>query len=281
MPGTLFVVATPFGNLEDITLRAVRVLRDASLVAAEDTRHTGNLLRHLGIATPLISLHEHNEQARIEGLLRRLAAGEDVALVSDAGTPGVSDPGTRLISAAVQAGMTVTPVPGPSAVLAALTGSGLPWQTFRFVGFPPIKSKDRKMWLEALSESEETSVAFEAPHRIRKTLAELALVLGERQISVARELTKIHEEFIRGTSEAILEQVVDPKGEFTIVVGPPLKTEGAQDTPDDETIAHVFGETTKNKTVSRREGIRRTAEALGLSVKDVYRAVERHKGGQP
>lgn len=281
MPGTLFVVATPIGNLEDITLRAVRVLREASLVAAEDTRHTGNLLRHLAIRTPLLSLHEHNEQARIEDLLGRLRAGEDVALVCDAGTPGVSDPGARLIGAAVAAGVKVTPVPGPSAVLAALTGSGIPWSTFRFVGFPPIKSKDRKKWLASVAASDDTCVAFEAPHRIRRTIGELVEFLGERPIAIGRELTKFHEEFLRGTCQEVLEQVGHPKGEFTLVISPRQEADAAHDLPGDGEIARVFGETTKNIPINRRDAIRSTAEKLGLSVKDVYQAIERHKGGQP
>lgn len=278
MPGTLFVVATPIGNLEDITLRAVRVLREVAVVAAEDTRRTGNLLRHLGIDTRLLSLHEHNEHERIPPLLARLAAGESVAVVSDAGTPGVSDPGMRLAEAAVGAGIRVEPVPGASAVLAALAGSGVQWNSFAFLGFPPIKSKDRKHWLSGLVASEQTSVFFEAPHRVRRTLGELHEILGERQIIAARELTKIHEEFIRGTASEVLSRLESPKGEFTLVVPPARAGEVAQRPPlSDEDIAALFGQTTEHGSVSRKAALRIVAEATGKSVNEVYDTIERHK----
>lgn len=278
MPGTLFVVATPIGNLEDITLRAVRVLREVAVVAAEDTRRTGNLLRHLGIDTRLLSLHEHNEHARIPPLLARLAAGESVAIVSDAGTPGVSDPGMRLAEAAVSAGIRVEPVPGASAVLAALTGSGVPLSSFAFLGFPPIKSKDRKQWLSDLVTSRHTVVFFEAPHRVRRTLGELAELLGERQIVAARELTKIHEEFIRGTAHQLLTRLEAPKGEFTLVVPPASSAEVApSEAVSDEEIAVLFVHTTENMSASRKGALRIVAEKTGRSVNEVYDAIERHK----
>ncbi|MDP1571713.1 MAG: 16S rRNA (cytidine(1402)-2'-O)-methyltransferase [Vicinamibacterales bacterium] len=278
MPGTLFVVATPIGNLEDITLRAVRVLREVAVVAAEDTRRTGNLLRHLGIDTRLLSLHEHNEHERIPPLLARLAAGESVAVVSDAGTPGVSDPGMRLAEAAVAAGIRVEPVPGASAVLAALAGSGVAWNSFAFLGFPPLKAKDRKTWVSGLAASLQTSVFFEAPHRVRRTLGELAAILGERQIVVARELTKVHEEFIRGTASEILARLESPKGEFTVVVPPASGAEEVQRSPlSDEDITVLFGQMTENGAVSRKAALREVAEATGRPVNEVYDAIERHK----
>src|SRR5262245_60986951 len=207
MRGTLFVVATPIGNLEDITVRALRVLRSASIIAAEDTRRTAQLLARHGIPTPTTSLHEHNEVARSASLLARLERGEHVALVSDAGTPAVSDPGERLIRAAIDAGIRVEPIPGPSAVLAALAGSGLPSGSFTFLGFPPTKAKDRKVWFERLRAAAGTVVFFEAPHRIAETLRKLYQVAGDCQIAVGRELTKTHEEFIRGALSEVAQRL--------------------------------------------------------------------------
>jgi 16S rRNA (cytidine1402-2'-O)-methyltransferase len=278
MPGTLFVVATPIGNLEDITMRALRVLGEVAVVAAEDTRRTGNLLRHFGIETRLLSLHEHNEHERAAPLVARLLAGESIAVVSDAGTPGVSDPGLLLVKAAIAAGVRVEPVPGPSAVLAALSGSGFDWRAFQFLAFPPVKSKDRKEWLLRLGEAKNVSVFFEAPHRIRRTLEEIAAFLGERQITVGRELTKVHEEFLRGTASEVLARLEDPKGEFTVVVeAPPADSGTTRPEMTDLQIAIMFGETTKNSALPRKEAIRRVAEVAGLSSNAVYEAVERHK----
>jgi len=197
--GTLFLVATPIGNMEDLTFRALRVLREADLIAAEDTRHTSKLLNHYDVRTPTTSLHDHNESARIPGLLARLAAGERVALVSDAGTPSVSDPGFRLVRAAIDAGIRVEAVPGPSAVLAALACSGLPTDAFVFVGFPPPKARAREAWYEALREESRTIVFFEAPHRLADMLAALTEAMGpHRRAAVCRELTKTYEEVRRG-----------------------------------------------------------------------------------
>ncbi len=278
MPGTLFVVATPIGNLEDITVRALRVLREAAVVAAEDTRRTGNLLRHFGIDTRLLSLHEHNEHARIGPLVARLQAGESVALASDAGTPGVSDPGMRLVRAAVAAGVRVEPVPGPSAVLTALVGSGLEWSSFRFVGFAPIRSKERKSWLAQLSRGSDVSVFFEAPHRIRRTLTEMAEVLVKRQIVVAREMTKLHEQFLRGTPLEVLEGLGEPRGEFTVVVsGEPVAGDPDSQDLTDLQVAVLFGEITENGATSRKDAIRKVAATTGMSANAVYDAVERHR----
>ena len=197
--GTLFVVATPIGNLEDITLRALRVLREPDVVAAEDTRRSGNLLRHYEISTPLLSLHEHNERERIPQILDRLGAGESVALVSDAGTPGISDPGAEVVRAARAAGFGVIPVPGPSAVAAIMSVAGTLASPVTFLGFVPFKSKARTRWVEAVAElPSHAVVCFESPHRLRQTLAELGLILGNRPILVGRELTKIHEEWRQG-----------------------------------------------------------------------------------
>ena len=217
--GTLYLVATPIGNLDDITLRAVHVLESAPLIAAEDTRHTLKLLSHFGLRRPLISLHAHNEARQLETILNRLEQ-HDVALVSDAGTPALSDPGVRLVSAAVAAGYPVVPVPGPSAVLAALVSSGLPTNQFTFLGFLPRKRGELERVIKDAGEAKRTFVFFESPHRVQKTLAIMASALGPRSLVVAREITKVHEEFLRGTPATLLEHFAKspPRGELTVVV---------------------------------------------------------------
>src|SRR6185369_7276999 len=196
-PGTLYLVATPIGNLEDITLRALRTLKECDLVAAEDTRRTGQLLKHFGISRPLVSYFQFNEAKRSEEIIERLKRGEKVALVTDAGSPGVSDPGERVVRAAIATGLRVEPVPGPSALVAALTASGLPTEEFHFIGFLPHKSGQRRNRLEALKNVAGTLVLYESPYRIEKLLNELKAVLPERQVVLARELTKKFEEFLR------------------------------------------------------------------------------------
>jgi 16S rRNA (cytidine1402-2'-O)-methyltransferase len=217
----LFLVATPIGNLEDITQRALRVLGEVQVVAAEDTRRTRRLLEHFGLGTPVVSLFEHNERARIPGLLRRLEGGESVAVVTDAGSPGVSDPGYPLVRAAVEAGFGVESVPGPSAVIAALQVSGLPTDAFLFVGFLPPKGAARRRRLEELHERRETIVAFESPHRIDSCLADLETVWDERPMALARELTKIHEQVLRGTPREVRAALSaeQRRGEIVLVLG--------------------------------------------------------------
>lgn len=280
--GTLFVVATPIGNLEDITLRALRVLREVALIAAEDTRRTGNLLRHYGIDTPLISLHEHNEHQRRAQLVARLAAGESVALVSDAGTPGISDPGALFVSAAREAGIRVDPVPGPSAATAALSASGLNFERFAFGGFPPIKSNDRNKWLDWVKSHKTIPVVcFEAPHRLAATLDSLRQYLGDRPIIVARELTKLHESWTflspHAPDTADLSENPLPKGEIVIIIAPEREAVRQPEVPSDDEIGLEFGRTTEISVSSRREQVRRTAETLGIRVKTVYEALERLK----
>ncbi|MCC6905948.1 MAG: 16S rRNA (cytidine(1402)-2'-O)-methyltransferase [Anaerolineae bacterium] len=218
--GTLYVVPTPIGNLEDVTLRALRLLREASLIAAEDTRTTRHLLTHYAISTPLISYHEHNKLSRLDAILAALATG-DVALVSDAGTPGLSDPGYELIRAALEAGFTVCPLPGPSALLPALVASGLPTDGFLYLGFLPRRSTERRAALEAIQALPFTLVFYEAPHRLLETLDDLYAVLGDRQVVAAREITKLYEEFVRGSArELILHFNLNaPRGEFVLLVG--------------------------------------------------------------
>jgi 16S rRNA (cytidine1402-2'-O)-methyltransferase len=286
MPGTLFVVATPIGNLEDITLRALRVLREVAVVAAEDTRRSGNLLRHYQINTPLISVHEHNEHQRSKGLVERLLLGDSVALVTDAGTPGISDPGALVVRAARDAGIRVEPVPGPSAVTAVLSASGLSFERFAFAGFPPVKAKDRKVWFSWVQRLPDAPVVcYEAPHRIERTLRDIRTLLADRPIIIAREVTKAHEEWLEGQQDPVA------RGEFVIVIGQsPDKMSthavcysGADavaevSAPSDEAIASMFGELTKSNVLeSRKAGIRAVADRLGLSTKAVYAALERAK----
>ncbi len=226
-PGTLYVVSTPIGNLEDITLRAVRVLKEVAIIAAEDTRHTKQLCAHFGITTPLTSYHDFNKEDKTAVLLERLRGGASIALVSDAGTPVISDPGYFLITRSIEAGIRVVPIPGPSAVLAALAASGLPTDAFRFEGFLPRKDGPRSKRIERLREDSASLILFESPHRIGKLLTSLHAILGNRRAVLGRELTKRFEEFRRGTLGELLEQVHThpPKGEITLVVeGAPKRT---------------------------------------------------------
>ncbi len=279
MKGTLYVVATPIGHLEDITLRALRILKTVQLVAAEDTRRTGNLLRHYDIHTPILSVHEHNEGGRVARLLGRLAVGDSIALVTDAGTPGVSDPGATLVAAVRDAGYRVEPIPGPSAVVTAISAAGMKSEGFCFHGFAPIKSKDRKLWFQALVEGsrDRAAVFFEAPHRLRRTLEELN-VLVKCQIMVGRELTKIHEEFVFGTPEELLARFSAPQGEFTLVIPPGSKDAELPTVATDDDISQLFGRLTENYAgESKRDTARLVAERLGLTTKVIYDALERVK----
>ncbi len=277
MPGTLFVVATPIGNLEDVTFRAVRVLRDAGLIAAEDTRRTATLLARHDIRTPTTSLHEHNERQKIPVLLENLSAGVHVAIVTDAGTPGISDPGFRLVRAAVELGVRVEVVPGPSAVVAALVASGLPTDSFTFLGFPPARGLERRRWLTSLVNEPRTCVFFEAPHRIRATLEALTAELGDRQIAVARELTKLHEEVIRGTIADVIGHLTNPRGEFTVVVAPAADRADQAASVEDADVLAAFSQDVERERFSRRQAIGSVARKLGLSTKSVYDAIERAK----
>jgi 16S rRNA (cytidine1402-2'-O)-methyltransferase len=220
-PGTLYLVATPIGNLEDITLRALRVLRECDVVAAEDTRYSGRLLKHFGISKPLLSYFQFNEAKRSEEIIERLRRGEKIALVTDAGSPGISDPGGRVVKTAIAAGFRVESVPGPSALVAALTASGLPTDEFHFVGFLPHKSGQRRSKLESLKAVSGTMVLYESPHRIEKLLVEVSEVFPERQVVLARELTKKFEEFRRGKPGELLAMAKKQslKGEFVVMVG--------------------------------------------------------------
>lgn len=275
MTGTLYLVATPIGNLEDITYRAVRVLREVNLIACEDTRHTRKLLDHYGIAKPLTSYHEHNEAERAAELVARLSAGTNVALVSDAGMPLVSDPGYRVVAAALRAGVPVVPIPGPAALLAAVAASGLATDAFFFAGFLPPKSGQRARALEALRDQTATLVFYEAPHRILETLEDIERIFGPRRpVVVARELTKIHEEFLRGSASevrAALASRPSVKGEITLLIGRPQEP-----AVDDTSIEDAVGACLR-AGMSRMDALKEVARKRGLSKRDVYRVTQIEK----
>jgi 16S rRNA (cytidine1402-2'-O)-methyltransferase len=272
--GTLYLVATPIGNLEDITLRALRILREAPLIAAEDTRHTRKLLAHFEIATPTISYHEHSGSAGIERVLAALASG-DVALVSDAGTPAVSDPGEDLVRAAIAAGYPVVPIPGPAAVVTALVASGLPTSEFTFMGFLPRKSAERRARLVTVRDSTATLVLYEAPHRLLSTLDDLVAVLGDRQAVLARELTKLHEEWLRGPLSELRAHYMSgatPRGEYTLVIaGAAPVASAAVDEASRRERARELAHELLQQGLSTREVAARVAEATGLPRREAYR----------
>ena len=278
MAGTLFVVATPIGNLEDITVRALRILREASIIAAEDTRRTAHLLARHAIATPTTSLHEHNEATKAASLIARLQRGDSVALVSDAGTPTVSDPGAGLIRQAIDAGIRVEPIPGPSAVLTILAASGLPTESFTFLGFPPTRANDRAEWFGSLRAAPGTVVFFEAPHRITGTLDELCRTIGDCEIVVGRELTKVHEELVRGHISEVVSQLSGTKGELTVALFIGQKTDiGASRVPTAPELAAEVGDMTAKPGMTRRRAVNVVARKHGLAPNRVYEMVEAAK----
>jgi 16S rRNA (cytidine1402-2'-O)-methyltransferase len=280
MPGILYLVASPIGNLEDITFRAVRTLKECDLIACEDTRHTRKLLNHYDIKKPLVSYHEHNEMTRSAELIARIREGSNVALISDAGMPLVADPGYRLVTAAVAEGIAVQPIPGPSALITALAASGLPTDSFRFGGFLPAKSGQRAGVLEALKNEQATLIFFEAPHRILDTLADVDRILGARQVVIGRELTKAHEEFLRGTARAIQEilQARDAvKGEITLLIAKAAKSEA----PVDEVIIEDAVAAGERDGLSRMDAIKAVARRYGLSKREVYQRVNLSAKAEP
>jgi len=263
---SLYLVATPIGNLEDITLRALRVLREVSLIAAEDTRTTRKLLTHYGIKQRLLSYNEHNARARTPHLLTLLQTG-DIALVSEAGTPGVSDPGYELTLAAMGAGFAVVPVPGPAAVIAALTVSGLPMREFTFLGFLPRRTTDRRRLLSSIEREPRTLVAFESPHRLRHALEDIVSSLGDRRIAVCRELTKAFEEVFRGSVKGALAHFAEPRGEFTLVIEGAI--DGRQPVAENLVIDRLLQ--LKTQRLRSREAVRQVAAEFGLPQREVYR----------
>lgn len=272
MAGILYVVATPIGNLEDVTLRALRVLRDVSLIAAEDTRRTARLLQHYSISTRTTSLHEHNEREKAAKLIERLIAGDSIALVSDAGTPVVSDPGQTLVALAREAGVRVEAIPGPSAVLAAISASGLPAAPFTFLGFPPNRSNARSEWFLGLRGARGLQVFFEAPHRVVDALDRLCGVFDQnKQIGVGRELTKAHEELVVQPIHSLLERFREPRGEFTFLIpADPPAPDASVRLPTLEALRLELGQTTENGNISRRSAVKRMAARYGVAVNELY-----------
>jgi 16S rRNA (cytidine1402-2'-O)-methyltransferase len=275
-PG-LYLVATPIGNLEDITLRAIRVLKQVDLIACEDTRQTQKLLNHCRITTRAISYYEHNEASRAAELAEKLAQGARIAVVSDAGTPGISDPGFRLVTQAIQRGIAVVPVPGPAAFVSALVASGLPMESFSFRGFLPPKTGARRRELEKIRSSSGTEVFYEAPHRICDTMKDVVSVLGaERPVAIARELTKIHEEFLRGTASQALETLNnrgDVKGEIVLLIGP--ASEG--NCPSTVSVRDRVEQIMRQEKLDEKTALKRVAKERRISKSEVYRELQKEK----
>ena len=277
MPGILYIVPTPIGNLEDITLRALRVLKEAEWIAAEDTRHTQHLLAHFGLKTALTSYHDHNERDKARLLVERLRSGASIALVSDAGTPAISDPGYRIVVDAIRAGIEVVPLPGASALTTALSASGLPTGRFLFEGFLPAKAQERKAKLQTLRREAATLVFYEAPHRLLDSLAEMLKIFGDREIAVARELTKVHEEFLRGKLREVVRALADRdiKGEIVIMVH---GASGEAQVSDEELHGTI------RQLVANGMGVKEIAELLGerygLAKKEVYKLALDLKGSK-
>lgn len=274
MPGTLFVVATPIGNLEDLSFRALRTLKAVDFIAAEDTRRTAKLLAHYNVRRPMVSLHEHNEHREAARLVARIRTGESAALVSDAGTPGISDPGVTLVREAHRAGVRVTPIPGPTAVGAALSASGLPGDQFLFLGFPPRTGTDRVRWIEEVVRAPRTVVFFEAPHRILRTLAELTAKLVNRQIMIHREITKIHEELVVYTNTYTTET-----GEYVVVVeGLDVKSQYESDLADRLRLGSiVFDCLTNNSSFEREVAIALASKASEVAQDDLRKAMKKQR----
>ncbi len=278
----LYLVATPIGNLEDITLRALQVLKKTDVIACEDTRQTQKLLNHYGIATRTISYHEHNEMTRAAELVKEMQEGASVALVTDAGMPGISDPGFRLISLAIRHHLPVVPIPGASAFLAALVASGLPADSFRFSGFLPAKRGERRAALEAIKTSPRTQVFYEAPHRIIEALTDVVEVLGnERHVVIAREVTKLHEEFLRGRASKVLETLKERdgvKGEITLLIGK-AEEEGRVEmsTLIRPSIRQRLEQVIAEEKVDEKAALKKIAKERGISKSEAYRELQRSK----
>ena len=280
MAGTLFLVSTPIGNLEDITHRAIRVLGEVSLIACEDTRHTQKLLNHYGIKTKTLSYHEHNERERATELVEKLASGSDIAVVSDAGTPAINDPGFRLAQAAIEKGIRVVPVPGASALITALVASGLPTDEFFFGGFLPSRSGARRTRLNELRSVPATLIFYEGPHRIATTLKDAREILGEREAVVARELTKMHEEIVRGRLSELADRFASPesaRGEIVLIIDRTVLP--GEDSPDKSvaSIATLVADF-QAQGLDHRAALKRAARELGLSRDEAYRRLASERG---
>jgi 16S rRNA (cytidine1402-2'-O)-methyltransferase len=275
----LYVVGTPIGNLDDITLRALHVLRNADRIACEDTRQTQKLLNHYEIHTKTVSYHEHNEMTRAPEMIVHLEDGESIALVTDAGMPGISDPGFRLITLAIRHGIKVVPIPGASAFLSALVASGLPGESFRFSGFLPAKSGQRRKLLESIKDSPRTQIFYEAPHRIVESLKDIVDVLGPtRHLVIAREVTKLHEEFMRGRVVDLVQEAErrgELKGEITLLIG---KAEEAETpAPSRESVSQMVHRVMREDSLDEKDALKRVAKELGISKSEAYREFQRTK----
>ena len=271
MIGTLYLVATPIGNLDDITLRAIKVLQDVDIIAAEDTRHSLKLLNHLNISKPLISYHRHNEEIKSDLLINNLLEGKNIAIISDAGTPVISDPGHEIVKVAIENNIKVTPIPGACALITALISSGLDASEFTFIGFLPLNKKNRKEKLEQIQNSTNTTILYEAPHKLLSTLQDLNNFLENRKIVLARELTKIHEEFIFGTCDELLKKLENPKGEFVIIIE---KNENIQNNNLDFLNALSLEEHYNfyiNQGLSKNEAIKKIAKDKNVIKNEIYK----------
>ena len=267
--GILYIVATPIGNLEDITLRAIRILKESDLIAAEDTRHTLKLLNHLEISKPLISYHRHNEDVKSEILIEKLKEGKNIALVSDAGTPGICDPGEEIIKKCIELEINVIPIPGACAMINSLICSGIDTKEFTFLGFLPLNKKLRKNKLEEIEKSNKTIIMYEAPHKLEPTLKDLKQILNQdRKIVLAREITKIHEEFIRGNIEELIEKAQDIKGEIVLII------EGNSDIPEENELNNLSIEEHykfyENQGFSKKDIIKKIAKDRNVNKNEVY-----------
>lgn len=272
MEGKLYIVATPIGNLEDITIRAIRTLKEVDIIAAEDTRHTLKLLNHLEIKKPLISYHRHNEEIKTDELINKLLEGKNIALVSDAGTPVISDPGEEIVKTAIQNKIKVIPIPGPCALITALIASGMNAKEFAFIGFLPMNKKNRKEKLSEIEQENKTIILYEAPHKLLSTLQDLKSVIGNRKIVLAKELTKIHETYITGTVNEILETIKTPKGEYVIVIQGAKKTQNEiqkeylNSMPLEEHYKYY-----ENKKLNKKDIIKQIAKDRNINKNEIYK----------
>lgn len=269
MSGKLYIVATPIGNLEDITIRALNILKSVDLIAAEDTRQTLKLLNHFEISKPLISYHRHNEDVKSEILLEKLNEGQEIALVSDAGTPGICDPGEVVIKKAIESNITVVPIPGACAMINALIASGLSTSEFIFLGFLPLNKKNRKQKLEEIKNSNKTIILYEAPHKMKNTLEDLKDIIGDRRITLARELTKIHEEFIRDNINNILDKIDSLKGEMILIIEGKSSENNSQNELNELTLEEHY-EYYKKQGFDKKEIIKKIAKDRNVNKNEIY-----------
>ena len=271
MSGKLYLVATPIGNLEDITLRAIKILKEVDIVAAEDTRQTLKLLNHLNINKTLISYHRHNEETKSKELIQLLIEGKNIALVSDAGTPVISDPGEEVVKEAIKNNIQIIPIPGACALITALISSGLNSKEFLFLGFLPLNKKSRKEKLEEIKNTEKTIIIYEAPHKLKNTLQDLSETINKRQIVIARELTKIYEEFIKGTAEELINKIENPKGEFVLVIeGEQKENLITQTDLLNKLSIEEHYEYYLNQNLEKKEIIKKIAKDRGISKNEIY-----------